>query len=69
MDDRRIKRLRAGDWSFGHDGMHNGVGTIDCPYLSHHHHDVYCDLPTIDEVLAAGIDLNEFRVRSRVRRR
>jgi hypothetical protein len=39
MESRRIERLRRGDWQFGHQGRHNGVGTEECPRELHHHHD------------------------------
>lgn len=63
--ERRIEKLRQGDWQFGHAGRHHGIGTEDCPRKLHHHHDEFCDYPTHDELVAAGIDPEEFKVRSR----
>jgi hypothetical protein len=60
-----VARLRSGDWSFGHAGRHHGNGFGDCPRTLHHHHDEFCSLPTREELLAAGVDPNEFRPRSR----
>lgn len=62
---KRIERLKAGDWSFGHEGRHRGPGSEDCPRYMHHHHDAFCRWPTYAEVVAAGIDPREFRVASR----
>ncbi len=31
IDERVVKRLKMGDWSFGHAGRHHGNGTKDCP--------------------------------------
>lgn len=59
----RIERLKMGDWSFGHDG----IGTDECPKWPHHHHDIFCKLPTVDELQAAGINPNDFKARSRRR--
>lgn len=60
-----VKRLRMGDYSFGHAGRHHGNGSPGCPIELHHHHDEFCRLPTRNEVIAAGLDPKEFRVRSR----
>ena len=60
-----VKRLKMGDWSFGHAGRHHGIGTKDCPRELHHHHDEFCSTPTNEELLAAGIDPKEFKARSR----
>jgi hypothetical protein len=65
MNPLRIKRLKDGDWQFGHGGTHHGVGTEDCPKWLHHHHDEFCALPTDLELMTAGIDPKEFKVRSR----
>jgi hypothetical protein len=65
MESRRIERLRRGDWQFGHQGRHNGVGTEECPRELHHHHDEFCDSPTDVELRAAGIEPEDFRARSR----
>ncbi len=63
---RRVARLKSGDWSFGHGGMHKDVGTDACPYMPrHHHHDEFCKLPTIGELIDAGIDPNDFKARRR----
>ena len=64
-DSARIRRLKMGDWSFGHAGQHRGIGTDDCPKTLHHHHDQFCRMPNILELMAAGIHPNEFKVRSR----
>lgn len=65
-DNPRVARLKNGDWSFGHDGMHQGsMGKKDCPREWHHHHDDFCRLPTLGELREAGIDPNDFKVRSR----
>ena len=61
----RIEKLKRGDWQFGHAGRHRGTGAPDCPRDSHHHHDEFCDLPTDEELEAAGIDPETFRARSR----
>ncbi len=56
-DDVRIKRLRNGDWSFGCQGRHNGNGTSECPFESHHHHDEFCKLPSNYELKQLGFIL------------
>lgn len=62
----RVDRLKSGDYSFGCAGMHRGSGNDgDCPYWLHHHHDEFCAFPTLDELLEAGIEPEEFRIRSR----
>jgi hypothetical protein len=61
----RIRRLLAGDYSFGCDGTHRGYGSQECPRQPHHHHDDFCNPPTNSELIQAGIDLNEFKIRSR----
>ena len=60
-----VMRLKSGNWSFGHGGSHHGVGTSDCPYRQHHHHDEFCQMPTDEELKEAGIDPLEFTARSR----
>ena len=65
LDPRVVERLKGGDWSFGHAGRHHGIGSEDCPRELHHHHDEFCSRPTLRELLAAGIDPNEFQLRSR----
>ncbi len=65
IDPRVVARLRSGDWSFGHDGQHHGIGTPDCPRELHHHHDEFCTRPTLAELRAAGIDPATFKARSR----
>jgi hypothetical protein len=62
----RIERLRRRDWSFGHGGEHIGIGTKDCPKKEHHHHDDFCELPTVEELEAAGIDPVAFKSRPRI---
>ncbi len=64
-DDVRITRLKNGNWSFGCQGRHNGIGTLECPFESHHHHDEFCKLPSKYELIAAGITPHIFRPRSR----
>lgn len=60
-----VERLKMGDWSFGHAGMHCGVGTEECPKTLHHHHDEFCMRPTRAELIAAGINPRYFRMKSR----
>lgn len=62
---RRVARLRAGNWQFGHEGRHRGPGTQDCPRHFHHHCDDFCALPTFGELREAGINPNDFKARSR----
>jgi protein gp37 len=38
---------------YGHAGRHNGIGTPECPRISHHHHDERCRFP-IDWVVVGG---------------
>lgn len=64
-DSPRVARLKRGDWSFGHDGKHFGVGTETCPSGLHHHCDDFCRRPTKEELRLAGIDPAEFKIRSR----
>lgn len=61
----RVERLKMGDWSFGHGGRHHGVGTQDCPKELHHHHDEFCSMPTIMELIEAGINPKIFKPKSR----
>ena len=61
----RVKRLQLGDYQFGCGGMHHGIGSLDCPTTLHHHHDVFCNYPTKEELEAAGINPNTFKVKSR----
>lgn len=61
----RIQRLKAGDWSFGCDGTHHGTGAKGCPKRRHHHHDAFCQHPTLFELRKAGINPAEFKVKSR----
>ena len=65
VDPRVVARLKSGDWQFGHEGRHHGVGSPDCPRWAHHHHDEFCAWPTLAELAAAGVDPSEFRPRSR----
>lgn len=60
-----VARLRSGDLSFGHQGLHCGNGTENCPRQLHHHHDVFCDEPSIEELIEAGISPREFRSTTR----
>lgn len=59
----RIERLRN-DPQFGHQGMHSGNGTEDCPRERHHHHDWFCDQPTPYELRMAGRKRSEIRSRA-----
>lgn len=61
----RIERLKRGNWQFGHDGMHGGIGTDDCPIELHHHCDIFCKRPSKLELIEAGIDPKEFEIKSR----
>jgi hypothetical protein len=60
-----VEKLKSGDWQFGHQGMHHGNGSPGCPRELHHHHDEFCQMPTNEELLAAGINPEEFKPRSR----
>lgn len=61
-----VKRLKMGDLSFGCSGLHLGNGSEDCPDdVLHHHHDEFCQNPTIRELIEAGIEPTNFRPRSR----
>lgn len=65
----RIDRLEFGNQQFGCAGMHRGSGRFqdgDCPVYLHHHHDEFCEMPTIDEIIMAGLDPRTFRPRSRI---
>ena len=64
-DTPRVRRLKSGNWQFGHAGRHRGNGTKDCPVTEHHHHDEFCYPPTRFELQQAGIDPKEFKVQSR----
>lgn len=56
----RIEALKRGRLQWGHDGRHHGrYGDPDCPRELHHHHDDYCELPTLGEVAAAGVEVPE----------
>lgn len=63
--EKRVARLKRGDYQFGHGGRHHGNGSKDCPKELHHHHDEYCDRPSLLELQLAGIDPKTFRVQSR----
>jgi len=41
------------DGQYGHAGRHNGIGTPECPRISHHHHDERCRFP-LDWVVVGG---------------
>lgn len=60
-----VAALKAGDYQFGHAGKHSGSGAKDCPRERHHHHDEFCQMPTLAELRAAGIDPKDFKPRSR----
>ena len=64
-DTPRVKRLKSGNWQFGHEGRHHGNGTPDCPLDLHHHHDEFCYPPTQFELRQAGIDPESFVAKSR----
>ena len=61
----RIGRLKSGNYQFGHGSKHKGGGSKACPRSKHHHHDNFCDLPTPEELLEAGLDPIVFKVESR----
>jgi hypothetical protein len=61
----RIDRLEFGSRQFGHNGRHTGIGTLECPTWPHHHCDEFCEMPTIDEIIMAGLDVKTFRPGSR----
>jgi len=65
VNQNRVERLKGGNWQFGHSGMHEGVGTEDCPRERHHHCDDFCYHPTISELVEAGIDPAEFKAGGR----
>jgi uncharacterized protein YlaI len=59
--DARIQRLRNHNGhGFGCRGMHNGIGTLDCPHRLHHHHNVFCVMPTEEELFEADVTMEEF---------
>ena len=62
---KRIDRLEFGNQQFGHGGSHYGPGTANCPRRLHHHCDAFCELPDINELIMAGLDVRTFRPRSR----
>jgi hypothetical protein len=62
---RRIDRLEFGNQQFGHAGSHYGTGTANCPLRPHHHCDAFCELPDINEIIMAGLDVRTFRPKSR----
>jgi len=61
----RLERLKSGDWQFGCDGQHTGIGIPGCPRERHHHHDYFCEQPTNNELRLAGVDPKDFRSRRR----
>jgi len=61
----RIDRLEFGNQQFGHAGEHLGLGSGDCPWTIHHHCDAFCAMPTLDEIIMAGLNPKKFRVKSR----
>lgn len=65
IDQQIVRRLISGDWSFGHDGQHHGIGTVGCPIELHHHCDEFCRQPTREELFAANINPKDFKVRKR----
>lgn len=51
----RRRRIQSEPFpQFGHAGRHNGSGAPDCPRTLHHHHDEFCQLPTMAEWALAG---------------
>ena len=62
----RIARLKSGNWKFGHEGTHRGIGSEICPIEPHHHHDEFCFNPSNIELMVAGIFPGEFKVQKRV---
>lgn len=51
----RFEALVKGRLDWGHDGMHKGLGwELDCPKSLHHHHDAFCELPSLAEQVATG---------------
>jgi hypothetical protein len=62
---RRIERLKSGNYQFGHGGLHNGNGSVNCPRRLHHHCDEFCDYPGPTELIEAGLDPKTFRAQSR----
>lgn len=65
----RVMRLILNDGDFGCGGRHHGVGTKECPKALHHHHDDFCQQPTIDELRLAGISYETYQERRRERRK
>jgi|1185.fasta_scaffold15435_4 hypothetical protein len=61
----RVSRLASGNWRFGCEGTHRGIGEEYCPFEPHHHHDAFCPSPTKHELELAGIDPKKFKRRSR----
>lgn len=64
IDNRRIVALKAGRLQWGHDGMHHGNGSPDCPRELHHHHDEFCKLPTPQECRIAGVTETQWHSRA-----
>jgi hypothetical protein len=56
----RMLRLLAGNYQFGHAGMHRGNGSENCPVTTHHHCDEFCKQPTFKELWEARIKPAEF---------
>lgn len=52
---KRIDALKRGRTQWGHHGRHEGDGTPDCPRGWHHHEDEFCEYPTLEECLEAGV--------------
>lgn len=65
VDLRVVKKLKSGDWQFGCAGKHRGSGSEDCPRHPHHHHDEFCNRPTVHELNSAGINSRDFKPTSR----
>lgn len=53
----RIEALKRGRTQWGHHGRHKGrYGDPDCPPYLHHHHDDFCEYPTLEECAIAGVE-------------
>lgn len=62
--ERRAERIHKSG-QFGCDGRHKGSGSPDCPRRLHHHHDMFCDIPSPAELMLAGVDPDTFTPGSR----
>jgi hypothetical protein len=68
LRDPEVRMLRMEhllkDPQFGHDGSHIGNGTPGCPRTRHHHHDIYCAMPSDSELQLAGLKRSQIRSRA-----